>query len=89
MIYSKELKHKADILFWIFEAELFQNTGNYPRQTNLVLEFADFIEHSTQEDLEQYITFTSTAEYTHLRQMILQGIDLWLDPGQIKTLFYT
>lgn len=88
MTYCKELKSKADTLFWKFEADLFKNTGNYPRQTNLVLEFADFVEHATQEDLEQYITFDSENEYLLFKKMILQGIDLWLDPGEIKTLFY-
>jgi len=88
MTYTKKLKAKADTLFWIFEAELFKNTGNYPRQTNLVLEFADFIEQASQEDLARYIPLSSKKEYLRLKQMIMQGIDLWLDPGDLKTLFY-
>ena len=84
---SKELKNKADCLFWIFEETLFQNKGNYPRQTNLVLEFAEFVSHSTQEDLERYIPFSSEEEFRLFKKMISNGVDIWLDAGTLKTLF--
>jgi hypothetical protein len=80
------LKHKADYLFWIFEEFHFQNTGNYPRKTNLVLEFYDFIQNSTKEDLEKYITFSSNDEFLLLKKIINSGIDAWLDAGDVKTL---
>ena len=82
----KNLKDKADVLFWIFEKQYFRNTGNYPRQTNLVLEFAEFIQNSSKSDLEQYVHFRNDEEYLALKQIINQGIDLWLDPGTLKTL---
>ena len=84
---SSSLKHKADYLFWIFEENFFQNTGNYPRKTNLVLEFSDFIKNATQEDLEKYVSFSSSKEFMRLKKMINKGIDVWLDDGIIKTLF--
>lgn len=84
---SKKLKDKADCLFWIFEESLFQNKGNYPRRTNLVLEFAEFISNSTQEDLEKYVSFASKEEFQLFKKMINDGIDMWLDDGTLKTLF--
>lgn len=84
---SPSLKNKADYLFWIFEENFFQNTGNYPRKTNLVLEFSDFIKNSTREDLEKYITFSSNKEFVLFKKMIDKGIDVWLDDNHIKTLF--
>ena len=84
---SKKLKDKADCLFWIFEETLFQDKGNYPRRTNLVLEFAEFVSHSTQEDLEKYISFSSEEEFLLFKKMINNGVDMWLDAGTLKTLF--
>lgn len=86
MLYSIELKDKANQLFWYFEYALFQNIGNYPRKTNLVLEFYDFVSSSTQNDLEAIIPFSSEEEYLELKKMIMQGIDFWLDAGELKTL---
>ena len=83
---SDELKLKADELFWAFEENLFENKGDYPRKTNLVLEFSDFIEHATKEDLEQYVTFQSDEEVDTLKQIIREGIAFWLSDGDIKTL---
>lgn len=86
MTYSNQLKLKADALFWIFEHTYFQNKGNYPRKTNLVLEFSEFIENSTQQDLEKFISFENTQEYIQLKSMISYGIDAWLAPEDVKTL---
>ena len=86
MFTSHSLKLKADILFWYFEQNLFQNSGNYPRKTNLVLEFADFISNATQQDLECCVTFESKVEFLALKKLIDQGIDAWLDSDSIKTL---
>jgi len=86
MSIDTQLKFKADKLFWIFENLFFQNTGNYPRKTNLVLEFADFIAHAQRPDLECFVSFSSEKEFQQLKQMINQGIDCWLDAGDIKTL---
>lgn len=83
---DKEIKLKADKLFWTFEENLFQNTGNYPRKTNLVLEFAEYIAHADRAELEQYVSFADDREYHQLQTIINQGIDLWLDSGELKTL---
>jgi len=81
-----KLKLKADKLFWIFEEYFFENSGNYPRKTNLVLEFADFIANASREELEKYIKFKSNKEFKQLKFIISQGVDSWLDNGDIKTL---
>lgn len=87
MYTNHSLKSKANRLFWIFESYYFQNIGNYPRKTNLVLEFSDFIQNATQRDLEKFISLSSKDEYLKLKEMINKGIDIWLDAGEIKTLF--
>ena len=86
MVTDNELKLKADKLFWIFEELIFENSGNYPRKTNLILEFSEFILNATKEELEKYIDFTSEDEVLELKKYINQGIDAWLDNGIIKTL---
>ncbi len=87
MVINSNLKEKADKLFWIFEEKFFTNQGNYPRKTNLVLEFSEFIENSSQQDLSPYLSFKSEAEFYDFKKMISEGIDHWLDAGDIKTLF--
>lgn len=82
-----DLKLKADILIWIFENNFFENHGNFPRKTNLVLEFSDFIANASKEQLENYVSFTSDGEFEQLKNLINQGIDIWLGDGGIKTLF--
>lgn len=85
-IINNGLKKKADLLFWIFEEKFFQNRGNYPRNTNLVLEFSEFIDNSSRESLAPYLTFSSNKEFMEFKQMINNGIDYWLDDGNLKTL---
>lgn len=85
-INDNQLKLKANQLFWIFETCYFTNTGNYPRKTNLVLEFSDFINSVSQDDLEKLISLSSSAEFLQLKNMINKGIDVWLDAGDIKTM---
>ena len=87
MVINNTMKENADKLFWVFEKNFFQNKGNYPRKTNLVLEFADFITHASRDDLSPYITFQSEAEFYNFKKMINNGIDRWLDAGDLKTLF--
>jgi len=86
MVVDYELKLKADKLFWIFEELFFENIGNYPRKTNLILEFSEFILNATKSELEEYVTFTSDDEVIQLKKYINQGIDAWLDKGTLKTL---
>lgn len=83
------LKQKADALFWYFETYLFKNTGNYPRKTNLVLEFAEFISQASFEELNSYVPFSSVSEFSDLKKLINNGIDAWLDDSSLKTLFMT
>lgn len=86
MVINNDMKKKADLLFWIFEDKFFKNEGNYPRRTNLVFEFSDFINQSTRESLAPYLTFSSDQEFCDFKQMINNGIDYWLDDGNLKTL---
>ncbi len=81
-------KLKADELFWYFENNLFQNTGNYPRNTNLVLEFSNFITELSVDELQSWGKLQSKQEAEALKKMINTGIDIWLSDGRIKTLMY-
>lgn len=82
------LKLKADELFWRFENNYFQNSGNYSRNTNLVLEFSDFITELSSDELQQWGKLQSRQEAETLKEMINKGIDVWLSDGRIKTLMY-
>lgn len=82
------LKLKADELFWRFENSCFQNSGNYPRNTNLILEFSDFIAELSSDELQQWGKLQSRQEAETLKEMINTGIDVWLSDGRIKTLMY-
>ena len=83
------IKLKADELFWVFENNFFKNDGNYNRTTNLILEFAEFMENPSKEELNKFIHLDNDEEFNKLKQLINNGIDLWLDDGQLKTLLIT
>ena len=89
VILMKNTKLKADEIFWIFENKFFKNDGNYNRTTNLILEFSEFIENSSKEELNKFIHLENDEEFYKLKQLINNGIDLWLDDGRLKTLLIT
>ena len=80
-------RKKIDNLFWWFEENLFKNEGDYPRQTNLVLEFADYVDDASDfelaERLDLYKEYKDDEEalevVRHIRTEILNGIDKWLE----------
>ena len=82
----KQLKKKIDTLFYWFEANKFKNEGNYPRATNLVLEFSDYVEKMDNCNLADSLGLTSDFDdledaekaAAHARTMIDKGIDNWL-----------
>ena len=80
-------KEKIDKFFFWFENNKFTNQGDYPRNTNLVLEFYDYTETLSDDelagvlgldadfkDLDDAIKAASKA-----REMINNGIDKWLE----------
>lgn len=85
---EKKYKDKLDELFFWFENNEFKNEGNYPRNTNLVLEFSDYIDKLDDDDLVDKLELL--ADYKDpddalkaaaaIRIEIENGIDRWLEP---------
>lgn len=79
-------KEKIDKFFWWFEANKFTNQGDYPRATNLVLEFSDYVEKMDNCNLADSLGLTSDFDDLEdaekaaekAREMIDTGIDTWL-----------
>lgn len=87
---DKNIEHiKADQLFAWFEQNKFVNSGVYPRNTNLVFAFADFIDSLSDDKLLEILNFdndilvnnkteASQIEVEHFRSIVKEGIDSWL-----------
>lgn len=79
-------KEKIDKFFSWFENNEFTNQGDYPRATNLVLEFSDYVEKIDNCDLADSLGLTSDFDDLEdaekaaekARVMIGKGIDTWL-----------
>ena len=75
---NKEIMHKkANELFWWFEQNRFVNLGAYPRNTNLVFAFADYIETLSDNDISEILS--STENTKEFRDILNKGIDIWLE----------
>ena len=72
------LKEKIDNLFSWFENNKFTNEGNYPRSTNLVFEFDEWIRELSDISLSEYLG-VSLKSAVQARKMISAGIDKWLE----------
>lgn len=83
---SINFKEKLDKFFFWFEENKFENKGNYPRRTNLVLEFSDYVEKMDNCNLADSLGLTSDFDDLEdaekaaekAREMIDTGIDTWL-----------
>lgn len=75
-------KKKCDELFWWFEANKFKNTGSYKKNTNLVLEFCEYLEKTSAEMLQKstniFKNFTR-SEVEEARKKMITGCNIWLE----------
>lgn len=84
---SINFKEKLDKFFFWFEENKFENKGNYPRRTNLVLEFYDYTETLSDDELAGVLGLDADFEdlddaikaASKAREMINNGIDKWLE----------
>lgn len=86
MLHTIDTKVRYDNLFWWFENNLFKNEGNYPRKTNLVFEFADWLEELDDDELAErlglFADFKDVDDAykaaSQAREEMIRGIDNWL-----------
>ena len=86
MLHTIDTKVRYDNLFWWFENNLFKNEGNYPRATNLVFEFSDWLEKVDGSELAErlglYADFKDVDDVENAvnqaREEMMRGIDNWL-----------
>lgn len=52
---NKQLKQKANELWYFFENNIFINDGKFSYNTNLVFAFADYVEELTNIDLLEFL----------------------------------
>ena len=79
------MNKKADELFWWFEQNRFENTGLYPRNTNLVFAFADYVDLLSDEEIGTFLAKNNKELATDFRKTIQTGIDKWIK-SNIKTI---
>lgn len=87
MLTKINTKERYNKLFWWFEENRFQNTGDYPRITNLVFEFSDYIERIDNQTLAAQLGFykdfkdpdDAEKAASLARLQMSSGIDNWLE----------
>ena len=87
MLLAIDTKVRYDNLFFWFENNKFTNAGNYPRATNLVFEFSDWIESMDDDELAERLGFFADFKdfeeagkaASQARQEIMRGVDNWLE----------
>lgn len=67
-----------DNLFNYFEANEFENDGEWDRSTNLVFSFSDWMKKITSEDLMEISGLTNKRKINELKKAAEKGVDLWL-----------
>ena len=87
MLHTIDTKVRYDNLFHWFEENKFTNEGNYPRATNLVFEFADWLEELDDDALAEHLGLFADFKdvddackaANQARIEILNGVDMWLE----------
>ena len=87
MLKAIDTKVRYDNLFHWFENNKFTNEGNYPRATNLVLEFSDWLytldDYDLAEELGLFADFNDEDDALkaarQAREELTRGIDNWLE----------
>lgn len=64
-----------EVFFW-FEQNEFKNEGVWGYNTNLIFEFADWLD--TVEDCK-IATLTNSTDTDRIRAELKRGVDLWLE----------
>ena len=82
---QQDLATKANQLFTYFETHKFQNKLSYCHNTNLVLEFCDYVENMADWEILDWLQSEDEADAQNFRQMINNGVDTWLG-DLIKTI---
>ncbi len=76
---DKQLKQKANELWYFFENNIFINDGKFSYNTNLVFAFSDYIEELTNIDLLEFLQSEDEQDSLKFRKMLQEGINNWLD----------
>lgn len=87
MLMAIDTKVRYDNLFHWFENNKFTNEGNYPRATNLVFEFCDWLDTLDDFDLAELLKLTADFEddddiikaSRQAREELIRGVDNWLE----------
>ena len=87
MLHTIDTKVRYDNLFFWFENNKFTNAGNYPRATNLVFEFSDWLEELDDDALAEHLGLFADFKdvddackaANQARIEILNGVDMWLE----------
>ena len=87
MLHTIDTKVRYDNLFHWFEENKFTNEGNYPRATNLVFEFSEWLENVDGSELAErlglYADFKDVDDVENAanqaREEMMRGIDNWLE----------
>lgn len=79
-------KEKCDNLFTWFEENKFENEGDYPRDTNLVFSFMDYLDKADNEeeiaeklDLEYNEETGTYIGLDHAKSEMKKGCATWLN----------
>lgn len=75
---NNELKEKADQMFWQYERDKFEYSGQYCYATELVFHFADYVEGLSDCELSDFLGEGNGAAPEDFRCIVRQGIDKWL-----------
>lgn len=75
---DNELEKKADQLFWHYERDKFEYSGQYCYDTELVFHFADYVESLSDSELSDFLGKGSCTLPEEFRRIVRQGIDQWL-----------
>ena len=87
MLHTIDTKVRYDNLFHWFEENKFTNEGNYPRATNLVFEFNDWLEKVDGSELAERLGLYADIKdvddvenaVNQAREEMMRGIDNWLE----------
>lgn len=73
-------KEKCDNLFTWFEENKFENEGYYPRDTNLVFSFMDYLDNAdNEEEIADKLGLTDDDDLEQVKAEMKKGCITWLN----------
>lgn len=73
-------KEKCDNLFTWFEENKFENEGDYPRDTNLVFSFMDYLDNAdNEEEIADKLGLTDEDNFEQAKAEMLKGCEKWIN----------